>query len=246
VTVHPVAKAGFGSTADAYDRGRPSYPSAAIRWLSERAGLGPGVVVVDLAAGTGKLSRPLRDAGVRVIAIEPVAAMRDLIGPGIEAIEGTAEAIPLENGAADVVTVGQAFHWFDGDAALGEIHQVLRPGGSLALVWNARRLEDPIHAAIEELIAPYCDQVPRHRSGAWRDAFERSALFGPLQEASFPNQQTLDAEGLAARIGSTSAIAALPDRERRGVLDRARALAHDGRVTLRYRCEVQVTRRVDP
>jgi SAM-dependent methyltransferase len=240
MSVHPVASAGFGSEAEAYERGRPDYPSAALRWLGERLGLGRGVVVVDLAAGTGKLSRPLAATGTRVIAVEPVAAMRRLIDPGIEAVEGTAEAIPLADGSADVVTVGQAFHWFDGEAALAEIHRVLRPGGLLALLWNVRRMEDPIHLAIEALIKPYCDHVPRHRSGAWRRAFEDASRFGPFQEVSFPHEQLLDAEGLAARIGSTSAIAALPDAERRPILDRARGLATDGQVKLRYTCEIQV------
>jgi SAM-dependent methyltransferase len=200
------------------------------------------VTIVDLAAGTGKLSRPPAATGARVVAVEPVEAMRAAIGPGIEAVEGTAEAIPLTDNSADAVTVGQAFHWFDGDCALAEIHRVLRPGAWLALVWNARRLEDPIEAAIEKVIAPHCEQVPRHRRGAWRDAFARTELFGPLNEVTFPQSQQLDAEGLAARVGSISAIAALPDQERARVLARIRKLAGAGTVVLRYRCEVQVAR----
>lgn len=244
MSIHPIAESGFSSTADAYERGRPDYPPSAVRWLTERLELREGTVVVDLAAGTGKLSRPLRDSGARVIAVEPVEAMRKDVGPGIEALDGTAEAIPLGDGAADALTVGQAFHWFDGDVALTEIHRVLRRAGRLALIWNVRRMEDPIHLAIEELIAPYCEQVPRHRSGAWRDAFQRTALFGSFEEAAFPNQQLLDAEGLAARIGSTSAIAALPEHKRETILDAARSLARSGPVELHYICEIQVTQRV--
>jgi hypothetical protein len=107
--VHPIAAAGFGSSADAYERGRPEYPSAAIRSLARRVGLRPGVTVVDLAAGTGKLSRPLAATGARVTAIEPVEAMRRAIGPGVETVEGTAEASRLPDGSADVVTVGLLF-----------------------------------------------------------------------------------------------------------------------------------------
>jgi SAM-dependent methyltransferase len=242
--VHPIATAGFGASAGPYDRGRPGYPSAAIRWLTDRVGLRPGIAVVDLAAGTGKLSHSLAATGVQVIAVEPLEAMRAAIGSGIRALEGTAEAIPLEQASADVVTVGQAFHWFDGDAALAEIHRVLCPGGSLALLWNVRRMEDPIHAAIEELIEPHCDSVPRHRTVSWRDAFERTRLFGPLEEVEFSHDQRVDAEGLAAHVGSISAIGALPDSERRQVLERARSLAGRGDVILRYRCEVQVADRV--
>jgi ubiquinone/menaquinone biosynthesis C-methylase UbiE len=242
--VHPIAAAGFGSAASVYDRGRPGYPSAAIQWLTRRVGMRPGVTVIDLAAGTGKLSHSLAGTGAQVIAVEPLEPMRRAIGPGIRAIEGTAEAIPLARASADAVTVGQAFHWFDGDAALAEIHRILRPGGSLALLWNVRRMEDPIHAAIEELIAPHCGGVPRHQTRKWRDALERTCLFGPLEEAEFRNEQRLDAQGLAARVGSTSVIGALPEREREQVLDRARSLAGSGGVALRYRCEIQIADRL--
>jgi SAM-dependent methyltransferase len=244
--VHPIAAAGFGSAVEAYERGRPEYPKTAIQWLARRVGLKPGVTVVDLAAGTGKLSRPLAATGARVIAVEPLEAMRAAIGPAVEAVAGTAEAVPLTDGSAEVVTVGQAFHWFDGDAALAEIHRILRPGGSLALVWNVRRPEEPIHAAIEELIAPHCDDVPRHRTVAWRDAFARSDLFGPLEEMRFSHEQQLDAEGLAAQVGSISAIAALSKEERAELLGRVRALAGNGPVKLRYICEVQVAERCEP
>lgn len=244
MAVHPIAAAGFGAAADAYERGRPGYPSAAIAWLARTLPLRTDTTVVDLAAGTGKLSRPLAETGARVIAIEPLAAMRRAIGAEIEVREGTAEAIPLPDRSADAVTVAQAFHWFDGPAALAEIHRVLRPGGALALLWNTRRMEDPIHVEIEQLIKPHCEQVPRHGTRAWREAFSSTELFGPLEEAGFEHEQMLDAEELEARIGSTSAIAALAADEREGVLERVRALAGRGRVRLRYKCEVHLSRRL--
>jgi ubiquinone/menaquinone biosynthesis C-methylase UbiE len=241
--VHRVAAKGFSEGADAYERGRPGYPDDAIDWLAERLGAESGARVVDLAAGTGKLSRALRAAGAEVIAVEPLPRMRALIDPPIRAIDGTAERIPLPNGSADAVTVGQAFHWFDGERALAEIHRVLRPGGHLALVWNVRLMDDTAQAAIEELIAPYTGEIPRHRSGEWRAPIEATELFGPLEERSFPNQQRLDANGLADRVASTSAIAALDSPERGALLERIRALAADEPLTLRYRCDVQVARR---
>ena len=199
--------------------------------------------MLDLAAGTGKLSHALGATGADVVAVEPVSAMRAAIRSGIRTLDGTAEAIPLGDGAADAVTVGQAFHWFDGDAALREIHRVLRPDGALALLWNVRRMEDPIHAAIEEVVLPHVESVPRHRVGAWRGAFGRTTLFGPFEQVEFAHEQRLDADGLVARVGSISAIAALPDHERRPVLARIRALAGPSTVTLRYRCRVQVADR---
>jgi SAM-dependent methyltransferase len=241
--VHPVAAKGFNEGADAYERGRPGYPAAAIDWLADLLDLFSGTEVVDLAAGTGKLSRALSAAGADVTAVEPLARMRALIGPPIRALEGTAEQIPLPDGAADAVTVAQAFHWFDAERSLAETHRVLRPGGHLALVWNVRLLDDPGQAAVEELIAPYTGEIPRHRSGEWRVPIDASDLFGPLEERSFPNEQHLDADGLADRVASTSAIAALAAEEQSRLLERVRALAAEGPLTLRYRCDVQVARR---
>jgi ubiquinone/menaquinone biosynthesis C-methylase UbiE len=199
--------------------------------------------VVDLAAGTGKLTRPLLATGAEVVAVEPVTEMRAVLPAGARARDGTAEAIPLATASADAVTVAQAFHWFDGEAALAEIHRVLRPGGTLALVWNRRRMDDPLNRAVEKLIAPYRGHAPALRTNAWRAVFERTELFGPLEEHVFPNEQSLDAEGLADRVGSVSFIAALGETERAEVIDAARALARGGRVTIRHDTEVQLTER---
>ena len=147
--------------------------------------------MVDLAAGTGKLTRPLLATGAEVVAVEPVAEMRAALPAGARAVDGTAEEMPLNTGSADAVAVAQAFHWFDGDAALAEIHRVLRPGGALALVWNRRRMDDPLNQAIEELIAPYRVRTSSFHTRAWRVAFEDTKLFGPLEGRVFPNEQSL-------------------------------------------------------
>jgi SAM-dependent methyltransferase len=239
--IHSAAAEGFSRSAEAYERGRPRYPGAAVELLASRLPAGAGVL--DLAAGTGVLTRSLVAAGLRVTAVEPVAEMRALLPDSVRALEGAAEAIPLEAASVDAVVVGQAFHWFDGEAAPAEIHRVLRPEGMLALFWNVRVMADPRHAAIEGLIAPYRGEVPTHRSGGWRDALERSPLFGPLEEHSFDNSHEIDADGLAARVGSISFVAALDPPERDEVMERARALAGGGTVTLPYTTEVQLCRR---
>jgi ubiquinone/menaquinone biosynthesis C-methylase UbiE len=239
--VHDAAARGFARSAEAYDRARPEYPAEAIAWLAERLGLRAGRTVVDLAAGTGKLTRPLAATGAEVIAVEPIAEMRARIGPAAaRSLEGTAEAIPLRDASADAVTVGQAFHWFDGAAALAEIHRVLRPGGALALVWNRRPLEHPVHAAIERILAPHRGDAPAHRSGAWRAAFETTALFGPLEERTFEHARPHDADALADRVGSTSFVAALDDGPQAEVIAAVRTLAADGPVDLPYVCEALV------
>lgn len=231
--VHRAAAVGFARSADAYERARPDYPPDAIGWLAQRLGLHSGATVVDLAAGTGKLTRPLLQTGARVLAVEPLAEMRAAIGPPAQVVDGTAERMPLPTASADAVTVGQAFHWFDGDAALTEIHRVLRPGGALALVWNRRPLEHPLHAAIEAILAPHRGDAPAHGTGAWRTAFEHATSFGPLQERSFRNAQLLDADAL-------SFVAALDRDERERVLAEIRALAADGPVQLPLVTEVHV------
>jgi SAM-dependent methyltransferase len=239
------AAAGYARSVGAYQRGRPGYPPAAVDFLAARLRLGPGRTVVDLAAGTGKLTRPLLATGAEVVAVEPVAEMRSVLPAGARGVDGTAEAMPLTDGSADAVTVAQAFHWFDGDAALAEIHRVLRPDGALALIWNRRRMDEPLNQAIEELLAPHRGHPSAFHTGAWRAAFERTKLFGPFEERVFCNEQSLDADGLVDRIASVSFIATLDEQERTKVLQAARALPGAGRVTISHDTEVQVADRLE-
>src|SRR5438067_5347592 len=128
MSVHESARRGFERQADAYERGRPPYPCEATSWLVEMLRLGPARTVVDVGAGTGKLTRALLPSGAELIAVEPVAAMRNVLErelPIARALDGTAESLPLPNAAADAIVVGQAFHWFDAPAALREFHRVL-------------------------------------------------------------------------------------------------------------------------
>jgi SAM-dependent methyltransferase len=204
----------FGAAAEAYDRGRPGWPVEAV----DAVGLQPDAFVVDLAAGTGKLTRVLEERFARVLPVEPDEAMRAL-NPG--AVEGTAEAIPLPDGAADAVFVGEAFHWFDTPEALAEIARVLRPGGTLALLWNV---------ALNHLVddetwgGPPAGSPKRNRfeTGEWRTAFAGSA-FGPLHEASFEHEQTLTRAELGDYYASISWVAALPEPGRTERVARFRA-----------------------
>ncbi|HEV7642160.1 MAG TPA: class I SAM-dependent methyltransferase [Gaiellaceae bacterium] len=223
--LHPVAAAGFASAADVYERARPSYPEEAIAWMAERTGLAAGQTVVDVGAGTGKLTRLLPTTGARVVAIEPVAEMRAKLD-GFEALDGTAEELELADASADVITVAQALHWFDLDRALPEFHRVLRPAGFLALFWNSRDLDDPIQRGVEELMRPLRASVPAQQERRWREWLVRSPLFGPAEERSFRIEQQLTADGLCDRVASTSVVAVLPPVDREELMVRVRALTH--------------------
>jgi len=223
--LHPAAR-GFGSAADAYERGRPDYPAAAIDFLVDRLELGPGRVVVDLAAGTGKLTRLLVPTGADVIAVEPIAEMRAKI-QGARVLEGVAEAIPLPDESADAVTVGQAFHWFRADEALSEIHRVLRPGGGLALVWNTRDETDPIHAAVSQILAPLERDTPRGRKSDW------ARVIGATETASFEHVQVVDDDAFVERFVSVSFVASAPDHARADVEAKLRALAREAGTPIR-------------
>ena len=223
MSVHEVAAAGFSAGADAYERARPSYPPDAVAWLEASLRLGPDRVLVDLAAGTGKLTRLLTPTGAWTVAVEPVEGMRRVLRatlPAVAVLAGTAEALPLADAAVDAVTVAQAFHWFDADAAFAELGRVLRPGGRVGLVWNAR---DRSVGWVDELWS-IMDRVERRAPWRDHDRWSDAALgdrpgFGPLHEATFRHEQRITPDGILDRFASVSHVAALAATERRAVLD---------------------------
>jgi SAM-dependent methyltransferase len=179
--------------------------------------------VVDVGAGTGKLTRLLPATGARVVAVEPLPEMRALI-EGVEAVAGTAEELPFADGFADVIVAAQAFHWFDHERALPELHRVLVPEGSLGLIWNSRDLSDPLQRAVEELLEPYRVDAVAQSEGEWVEPLEESPLFGPVERRRFPHVLAYTGDDLCARVGSTSFVAALPPAERDALIARTRAL----------------------
>jgi SAM-dependent methyltransferase len=242
VDLHPKT-CGFDAAAERYERGRPEYPPAAVDWLVAQLGLDTrrGAHVLDVGAGTGKLTRPLLERGLRVISVEPVAGMRTMLArtaPGADLRAGQAEALPLEAGEVEGVVAGQAFHWFANPAALREFARVLRPHGRLGLIWNRRDLDQPLQAAIHRLIAPYRGAAPAHAGDAWRAAFTPAAPFELAAEHRLVHVQPLDADGLADRVLSISFIAALTGGERRSIEARVRALAAGNAPELRYVTEI--------
>jgi ubiquinone/menaquinone biosynthesis C-methylase UbiE len=218
-----------------------------VAWLADRLGLRPGATVVDVGAGTGKLTRDLVPTGARVVAVEPLAEMLEQLAaavPEAEALAGSAEELPLEDGSADAVVAASAFHWFDPDRALPEIHRVLKPGGALATLGNGRDLSDPLQQQIQEIVGPYLP-APGSLRG-WVTVLEASPLFGPIERFETTHEQRFDAEGLAERMATVSYVARLPEEEKAEVLARLRALGEaqpESPFPFRYRTGARVCRR---
>lgn len=246
--IDDVAARGFEAGAAAYEMARPGYPDDALALLVEELGMGPGTTVCDLAAGTGKLTRRLVATGATVLAVEPVEGMRRQLAtvlPGVEAVEGTAEAIPRPDASVDVVTVAQAFHWFDAPVALTEIARVLRPGGGLALLWNERDETSAWVAEMSRIIKWHDRTVSRYQHVSWPDILAESGRFDPLQERTIAWDQVMTRDVLAARVRSISYIAVMPVPERERLVAEVTNLV--GRLPepfpMPYTCRVQWCRR---
>jgi SAM-dependent methyltransferase len=203
----------FGRVAGEYERGRPGYPHQAIEWL-----LGPDPLeVLDLGAGTGKLTAALIDAGHRVTAVEPLEQMRAILTsrlPQATTLAGTAEELPLADASVDAVTVGAAFHWFDQDLALAEIARVLRAPGVLGLLGNRFDTSTPWVARVREILGP----PALERRGHWPSGETLGSRFTDVEEREFPHEQRVDLASLRDLAVSRSSLAILSASEREGVL----------------------------
>ena len=231
MSLHPLAER-FASLADVYEHGRPDYAPAAVGALAAELGLAPHARVLDLAAGTGKLSRALVSAGLDVVAVEPHEQLRDRLSAGIGAErvrEGVAEAIPLEDGAVDAVTVGDGFHWFDHARALAEIRRVLRPGGGLAVLTT---FPDGSGASwAHELGTLIQDMRPEHPffdGPPWQDAVREAGGWADPREVRVTTSQPVDPGRIVDYVASMSFIAALPDEQRAERLEQVTQLIDAG------------------
>jgi SAM-dependent methyltransferase len=247
-TIHRAASSGYTLAADVYERSRPSYPLEAVAWLARTLRLHSGSTVLELGAGTGKLTSQLVPLRTRLVAVEPIDAMRERLAaavPSARPLAGTAEAIPLADGTIDAALAAQAFHWFDHDAAIVEIARVLRPQGRLGLAWNVRDRSVDWSRRITEIVDRVAGDAPRHATSAWKDAFAGTDRFRPVDEASFPNPMLVSPEQLVDRVASISFVAAAPPDDRARVLDDIRALlatdpdlAGRDRISFPYRTDV--------
>ncbi|WAT31640.1 class I SAM-dependent methyltransferase [Pseudomonas sp. GXZC] len=245
--VHTSAQQGFSTQAVTYAQGRPDYPRQLTGWLADTLHIDAHASVIDLGAGTGKFTRLLSTLAPTLIAVEPVAAMGAQLTkllPDVRLVNGTAESIPLPTASADAVVCAQAFHWFSTEAALAEIHRVLKPEGRLGLVWNVRDESVDWVAAITAIITPYEGDTPRFHTGRWCEAFT-GEYFSEPEMTCFPYSHVgSPQEVIMDRFLSVSFIAALPDAAKAVVTAQLQALidthpALKGRDTVAFPYQTQ-------
>lgn len=240
----------FGAHADEYERARPAWPEEAARWLVP----GGARLVVELGAGTGKLTRALAAVAPRVLAVEPDPRMLAVLREhGLEGVSGSAEAIPLGDGEADAVVAGSCIHWFELEPALREIHRVLRPGGRLAFGWNHRDARDPGIARMQELIHAARDEGTGWRSRDWPAEVTAGRLFGGVEHALFPHVHELPREALDDHLLSYATLASLPQDDRDAVfaavaelVDAEPALRRGDRLALPFVVDAYRATRAEP
>jgi SAM-dependent methyltransferase len=220
-----LGRVGFETGSDAYERARPTYPADAVAHLEHTAGITASSRVLDLAAGTGKLTRQLVADGARCVAVEPSPSMRQVfrrVLPGVPLAGATAESLPVSTSSLDAVTVAQAFHWFDPTRALPEIRRILSDRGWLVLIWNERDESDPVMAELVRISKwDLCQPYPVGTDfGA---DIDRSGLFGPVERTKFSFVQWLELDAFVDQVASRSYVQVLPDDERRALLDKVAA-----------------------
>jgi len=223
----PLGRSGFASGSDLYERARPGYSQESVACLVDSLGIGPGSRVLDVASGTGKLTRALAATGASCVAAEPSPSMRAAFArsvPDVAQVGADAVHLPLAGGAFDAVTVAQAFHWFASTEALTEIARVLRPGGGLALIWNERDESDPLVAELTA-ISKWDVHQPYPVGRDFGAVVDASRCFGPVTRSRFRFTQELDRATFVEQVASRSYVVVLPEDRRRAILDGVTALA---------------------
>ena len=222
-----LGRSGFSRGSDVYERARPGYSEESVAHLIASLGIAAGRRVLDVASGTGKLTRSLAATGAACVAAEPSASMRETFAravPGVAHVGADAVHLPFADGSFDAVTVAQAFHWFATTEALAEFARVLRPGGGLALIWNERDETDPLVAELTR-ISKWDVHQPYPVGRDFGVVVDDSGCFGPVTRTRFRFTQPLDRTAFVEQVASRSYIVVLPEDRRRAILDEVAALA---------------------
>lgn len=243
MALHPLALQ-FASVAEEYERGRPDYDPAVVGAVAAELGVAPGGAILDLAAGTGKLTRALVRGGFDVVAVEPQAPLRALLAEqvgGERVRDGVAEKIPLPDDSVQAVTVADGFHWFDRPRALREIRRVLRPAGGLALLntrpdWRgASWCEELVRIMVENRVAhPHFDGPP------WHEFVRNAEGWGEPWEVRVTTHPRADTGRLLDHMASMSWIAALPEERRVVVLGQMHELLETGQTPERMPLTIEI------
>jgi ubiquinone/menaquinone biosynthesis C-methylase UbiE len=243
--VHPRARE-FGKAASVYEGARPEFPARAIDWLVEHLRITSSTRLLDLAAGTGRSTRPLYEHTHEIVAVEPVPEMREILQaslPEIEVLDGTAERIPLPDASVGAVVVAQAFHWFDPVMALAEISRVLEPDGRLGLAWHSPDRSDPLQRAFRAIVEQNRQGAPIYVA---HDADRYVGEHAPLTRIAateIRDVHVYDADRLVALARSTSHFAALDEARQAVGEQQIRALVgRPGSVELPYTVELSAFR----
>jgi SAM-dependent methyltransferase len=224
-----LGRRGFETGSETYERARPEYPVAAVEGMLGTTGITDGARVLDLAAGTGKLTRQLSARGASCVALEPSEAMRTVfeqVLPNVPLIAGTAESIPVATGSMEAVVVAQAFHWFDPQRSLAEIARVLCPKGWLALIWNERDESDPTMAELVR-VSKWDRNQPYPMGKDFGKLVDQSRLFGPVERTKFQFVISVDRQRLVEQVSSRSYVRVMEEHDRQALLDRVAELAED-------------------
>ncbi|NMM91604.1 hypothetical protein B2J88_46195 [Rhodococcus sp. SRB_17] len=251
MSVDSRAASGFRAVAEDYETGRPTYADASIDRIFSHLELSGSSRVLDLAAGTGQLSRLFRSRVGSVIAVEPVHGMREQIkttAPGVTVLDGTAESIPLPDADVDAVVVGEAFHWFEIATATREIARVLKPNGGIALLWNTPTWTvdtPPWLPDLRRILSHHKESAGEYPAGyTWQKTLESARLFETLQHTNATHEQSLGHDAFLAQVASWSWVANLPDAARRTALNGVAELVRPlGRILIPYRTDLYVGRR---
>ena len=243
--LHPYVESFTGEVAESYDAGRGQYPPGVI----EAIGLAPASRVLDLGAGTGLLSEALLAAGHDVVAVEPMADMRAVLGAKngrSRALDGTAEAIPLPAASVDAATAADAFHWFAPDPAAAELARVIRPGGLLALSWRRPEPGPGTEwiAQIFALVGGHIGDHPGFTPDQGRDGITRSGHFTPFERREARFTQRTDTDGFLTGLRSFSFVAKMGETEREELVEEVRAHVPSGPLEVPVLAEVWVATRL--